>query len=76
MQLSALEHSDEVLIAFIEHYATLPSEHFMLHFDKVWPYMVDLVEYAQSPPLRAAVRAFFKGPVNQLIAASRKAVSA
>ena len=71
MQLSALEHSDEVLVAFIEQYATLPSESFLRHFEQVWPHVVDLVEYAQSTPLRAAVRAFFKGPVHHMFVASK-----
>ena len=71
MQLSALEHSDEVLIAFIEQYATLPSEHFLLHFRQVWPHVVDLIEYAQSAALRAAVRAFFKGPVQSMFVQSK-----
>ena len=67
MQLSALEHSDEVLIAFIEQYATLPTQHFLLHFDQVWPHVVDLIEYAQSAALRVALRTFFKGPVHQML---------
>jgi len=61
MQLSALEHSDEVLIAFIDQYATLSADYFLLHFDEVWPHVVDLIEYAQSSALRAALRSFFKG---------------
>ena len=71
MQLSALEHSDEVLIAFIEQYATLPSDLFLQHFDQVWPHVVDLVEYAQSAALRAALRSFLKGPVHQMFVASK-----
>ena len=72
MQLSALQHSDEVLIAFIEQYATLPSADFLRRLDQVWPHVVDLIEYAQSAPLRAALRSFFKGPVHQTFVLAMK----
>ena len=57
-QLSAVESSDEVCVAFIEQFATLPAAPFFAHLQEVWQPIVDLIESAQTPPLRAAVRRF------------------
>ena len=61
-QLSAVESSDEVCAAFIEQFTSLPSPHFFSHLPEVWQPIVDLIELAQTAPLRAAIRKFIMSP--------------
>ena len=58
-QLSAVESSDEVCVAFIDQFSSLPSPQFAQHLPEVWQPIVDLVEHAQTAPLRASLRRFF-----------------
>ena len=58
-QLSAVESSDEVCVAFIDQVSSLPCPQFQQHLPDVWQPIVDLIEHAQTPPLRAALRRFF-----------------
>ena len=60
-QLSAVESSDEVCAAFIEQFSSLPAPQFHQHLPDVWQPIVDLVEHAQTQPLRATLRRFFMG---------------
>ena len=57
-QLSAVESSDEVCVAFLDQFASLPAKPFFAHLHEVWQPIVDLIECAQTQPLRAAVRRF------------------